>query len=240
MRKRSLRQAATRQQTVGTRTLSLVLSLLPHKPHSIYEVHTSVLQRQKKARYAVSKRATLTIPAMQVAAHKGCVNRRSASCRYFVAVWTSSKPRELAAYLANFWASVTAFSDGLKPGAGSKDEPAQECRLTSGGWPAKSTRIHTSASLKTSASCSRRGAHLPAHSHAKHVRAAHLAEAAALGAAARAAVRAHSGSCAGPAPAWMAAAGSRAGRTVAALQSATATRSCLRRIKVMISFIVQE
>lgn len=50
--------------------------------------------------------------------HDGCVSSRRASCRYLVAVDTSSKPNELTAYLANFCASVMAVSDGEKPGAG--------------------------------------------------------------------------------------------------------------------------
>lgn len=46
----------------------------------------------------------------------GCVSSFRASVSCCTAVFTSSKPRELAAYLASFCASDTADSDGWNPG----------------------------------------------------------------------------------------------------------------------------
>lgn len=45
----------------------------------------------------------------------GCVNSFRASVSCLTAVLTSSKPRELAAYFANFWASEIELKAGLKP-----------------------------------------------------------------------------------------------------------------------------
>lgn len=63
-------------------------------------------------------RSQMSINSLGAVHQDGSVSRRNASCRYLVAVDTSSKPRELTAYLAHFCASVTAVSDGEKPGAG--------------------------------------------------------------------------------------------------------------------------
>lgn len=54
---------------------------------------------------------------------RGCVSNLRASASCLMAVWTSSKPNELAAYLASFCASLTAAKSGPKPGAVSAMTP---------------------------------------------------------------------------------------------------------------------
>lgn len=57
----------------------------------------------------------------------GCVSSLSASVSCLIAVGVSSNPRELAAYLASFWASDTAAKEGWKPGAARGMAKAAAC-----------------------------------------------------------------------------------------------------------------